>query len=280
MNIITGENIQTLCDVYIGDTYDFNYNPLIKTHENKHLKIDTINSKYDNPKIIFCYSHRINEFSKKIIFFSNPFILITHNSDYCIDNNNIYVNTILNNNLLIKWFAQNVSFKHDKLQLISIGIANSQWKHGNLNLFYNNNFMNNIKKTKLTYFYFNINTNKNKRQNCYESLKDKIQWLNHINSSDNFIRLSEYKFCICPEGNGYDTHRLWECLYLNVVPIVKNSNFTQILIDYNIPIVILNNWEDYDENNLDYNVYNFNNELFTIHKFEILKKIIQDFNKT
>ena len=36
--------------------------------------------------------------------------------------------------------------------------------------------------------------------------------------------LASYKFAISPEGNGIDCHRTWECLYLGVIPIVKNSN--------------------------------------------------------
>jgi hypothetical protein len=36
--------------------------------------------KYDNPKYIFCYTHRINILSDKIIYLKNDFILITHNS--------------------------------------------------------------------------------------------------------------------------------------------------------------------------------------------------------
>jgi hypothetical protein len=64
---------------------------------------------------------------------------------------------------------------------------------------------------------------------------------------DNLLRLNDYEFCICPEGNGADTHRLWECLYLKVVPIVVNSQFTKLLIKYNIPMVIIEKWDDFDD---------------------------------
>ena len=74
--------------------------------------------------------------------------------------------------------------------------------------------------------------------------------------------LSQYKFCICPEGNGADTHRLWEALYLKTVPIVIKSEFTYILQKNNVPLVILNDWDELYEVNLDYNNYNFNNNQF------------------
>ena len=37
------------------------------------------------------------------------------------------------------------------------------------------------------------------------------------------LKLSYYKFAICPEGNGVDCHRIWECIYLGVVPIIIDS---------------------------------------------------------
>lgn len=277
MEIITGEKIQQLCDIYLGVNDDFNYNPIIRKQIEKHKNLNDMNEPFDNPFKIFCYTHNIELLSAKIHLFINSFILVTHNSDGSIDDNH-YVNNILNNKLLVKWFCQNLSYKHEKLQLIPIGIANSMWDHGNLSLFNDNLFINNIFKTKLTYFNFNINTNFNKRQYCYDKLNKKIEWLDNVNPNENLKRLSEYKFCICPEGNGYDTHRLWECLYLKVVPIVKDSEFTKILLEYNIPMVILNDWNDYNENNLHYENFNFNDVNFIIHKFDKIKETILEKN--
>ena len=65
--------------------------------------------------------------------------------------------------------------------------------------------------------------------------------------------------CLCPEGNGMDTHRFWECVYLKVVPIVINSTFIQNIKEYNIPMVILNKWDDLFNLNLNYTNYDFNN---------------------
>ena len=73
-------------------------------------------------------------------------------------------------------------------------------------------------------------------------------------------RLSTYKFCICPEGNGVDSHRLWECFNLKVVPIVIKSEFTNILLNQGIPLVVLDNWTELDVNKLNYNDYDFDSE--------------------
>ena len=38
--------------------------------------------------------------------------------------------------------------------------------------------------------------------------------------------LAQYRYCLCVRGNGLDTHRFWEALYLGVIPIVINNEHT------------------------------------------------------
>jgi hypothetical protein len=262
MNIITGEKIQQLCDVYFGLQKDFDFNPIIKNQRIKQFNLIYLNMKLNNPYFIFCYTHRLKELSKKIHLFKNSFVLITHNSDGEIRYQPEILN-ILNCPKLDKWYAQNICFNHDKLHFLPIGIANSQWSHGNINIFGNEAIIqNSSNKTQNVYFNFNINTNKEKRDKCYESLKNKLMWLDNVSPSENMIRLSQYKFCICPQGNGVDTHRLWEALYLKTVPIVIKSEFTDVLQKNNVPLVILDSWDDFDETKLNYDIYDFNNDNF------------------
>jgi hypothetical protein len=257
--IVSGEKLQNLCDIYLGYDDDFNYNPLIQIQKNKHLHLNNLNDNFDNPLYIFCYTNRINELSSKLHYFQNNFILITHNSDDgIIPNNNVF--TILNCEKLIKWYSQNICFVHSKLFFLPIGIANSMWEHGSLSLFNNQDFIQNINiKTKKVYFNFQIVTNRDKRQICYDSLKYKLEWLQYVDPLNNLIRLKEFQFCICPEGNGVDTHRLWECFYLKVVPIVIKSPFTKILINKGLPIFVLENWSDLDIHTLNYADFDFDN---------------------
>ena len=55
------------------------------------------------------------------------------------------------------------------------------------------------------------------------------------------MELSKYRFCLCIRGNGIDTHRFWESLYLGVIPVIINnkttkcSNFIRYLHKLNIP---------------------------------------------
>ena len=51
--IITGERIQQIADIYLGDMSDFNFNPFISTQYDKHVDIFSIQGEYNNPKIIY-----------------------------------------------------------------------------------------------------------------------------------------------------------------------------------------------------------------------------------
>ena len=249
--IVTGERIQQLCDVYLGYLGDFRANPIIANQPEKHMNLEELTAPFNNPKYVFCYSHRISVLASKIPYFMNDFVLVTHNSDgeihECAE-----VLYILNCSKLEKWYAQNTRFVHEKLSFLPIGIANSQWAHGNLE-----NFATTTKtKTRKTYFHFNVFTNPSKRIPCADKLEDKLNWLNVMSPRENISRLSEYEFCICPEGNGVDTHRLWEALYVRTIPIVIKSEFTDILLHNNIPLVVLDDWSQFDESELRYSDYN------------------------
>jgi hypothetical protein len=266
LNIITGEKIQKLCDIYLGNDCDYNANKLIKK-DIKKLYTLNITSEYNNPKTVFCYSHNIKLLSKKIHLFTNEFILVSHNSDDEIKETPEVLH-ILNNSKLLKWFGQNVCFKHPKLYMVPIGIANSSWAHGDLTVFNIEPVSFNMsKKPNFIFFNFSISTNTTKRNICYESLKNYLIWTPNMKFHEYIPNLSSYQFCICPEGNGVDTHRLWESLYLKVVPIVINSPFTQILLEYNVPLLVVDKWSDIQDKNiisdkLIYSKYNFDDILF------------------
>ena len=152
--------------------------------------------------------------------------------------------------------------------MIPIGFANSMWAHGELSLFDSDAFINlPTNKKKKIYFNFVVNTNVNKRKQCYDVVSKKVEWLSFLTPNKNLLRMKDYEFCICPEGNGVDCHRIWEALYLKCVPIVINSPFTETLKRYNIPLVILDTWKDLDIDDLQYSKYKFDE--YTINMFLI-----------
>jgi hypothetical protein len=77
-------------------------------------------------------------------------------------------------------------------------------------------------------------------------LKTQLPFLSMLPVAENVKRLAQYKWCICPEGNGVDTHRLWEAMYLGCIPIVLKSPFIDTLMHYTggeLPIYVVETWD-------------------------------------
>jgi len=243
MNIISGERIQQICNVYCGTEkgeYDLQRNPLIRNQPEKHLHIDMLESVWDNPSLIFCYSNVLHIFMKKLIYLKNPFTLVSHNEDTNITDE---FKDILDCPLLIHWFAQNTMIIHNKLTMIPIGIANSMWTHGNVDILAS---IQSTEKKDECYFYFSLHTNSKKREECKNILEYKgLVFGSSIEYRAYLEKLASCKFAICPEGNGIDCHRTWECYYLGVIPVLLESVFT-IELQKKMPCILLEHWDDFN----------------------------------
>lgn len=239
MEIITGEKIQMLCDHYIASPDKFTSNPYFKNSQEKFLNLWAQNSLIDNKQNIFCYGDLLPYLGNRLLLFKNPFILVIGNSDENFDQKYIY---LLDIPKLIKIITQNKNVIHDRVIPLPIGLANSMWQHGRPDLL---KLAMGQEKTKSVYFYFSIHTNQTKRQDCFDKLtKKRLQFGTSMDYGDYVTELGKHQFAICPDGNGLDTHRLWECIYLKVVPICSKSILT-IHFSKLFPIVILDDWDDY-----------------------------------
>ena len=208
-----------------------------------------------NINLLFCYTHILDIEKNKLIHILNliktPFCLIFHNSDGGFKQQDIDLFKIKN---LKKIFTQNLEIEpQENLIPIPIGIANRMWPHGNISIW--NIVLSNshsILKTNNIFFNFTISTNKTKRTKCYDMISKKgIENLPNRDYQSYLYLLSSYKFAICPEGNGLDTHRLWESLYLNTIPICLKNPITNYYSKL-FPIYLLDDWNDLDLNKLDH----------------------------
>jgi hypothetical protein len=83
---------------------------------------------------------------------------------------------------------------------------------------------------------------------------------------------------LCPAGNGVDTHRLWEVLYLKRIPItIKVGDYKIYKLYEKLPIIILENESDlYDKVLLTKKLYEIKSKPYDINLLNInywLKKI-------
>jgi hypothetical protein len=257
MNIVSGEKIQNLCDYYLGTQDQFNYNPFIKSQQFKHLCIDSldIENQIANMTInnLFCYlpllETHLQLLVKVLSHIKTQVKLFFHNGDTTFTQE--HSNALLENTKIICIYSQNLSIPpHDRLKPLPIGVANSMWSHGNIYTWVSKLHMPLPNKQHLIYFYFDVNTNVHKRQRCFDIIKSKGVEIQPRRSLSDYIQsLSSFKFAICPEGNGIDTHRFWECLYLKVVPICPRNIITEYYSKI-FPVVLLDKWEDLNINTI------------------------------
>jgi len=197
------------------------------------------------PKIIFLKTDWIELFKMKVLPKINyKFKLITHNSDRSAPSGSI---DLLNDSRLIKWYGMNCHFNHPKLQPIPIGIANEKWPHGNKDVLLEV-IRADISKTKLCYSNFDLTTNHIRRPEIFQIIQTKdfidIDTQKH-NYKDYLTKLKSYKYVISPPGNSIDCHRVWEAIYLEVIPIVEKH----LAMDYfyDLPILFVNSFNEITE---------------------------------
>ena len=231
----------------------------------------------DNKTIYYSPTHYVNDFFKNPP--ENNFILITHNGDAKVtDNIKIYSTGVEDANIniipdnLIHWYGQNIDVKNDRIESLPIGLENSY----NFTELKKIDKLDNLSRTvkienKLLYVNFNIKTNIEVRKQIYDFFENKkfatIKY--GINGTDyeQYIKdIYEHKFVICPEGNGIDTHRTWECLYLNTIPIEKRNINNQFYTD--LPICFVDSWEEINEEFLNSEYNKIKNKKWNLEKLD------------
>jgi hypothetical protein len=73
----------------------------------------------------------------------------------------------------------------------------------------------------------------------------------YLSRNEYFNLVRRYKFVLVCEGNGYDTHRLWEVLYQNSIPIVIRTPWIDSLSWMNLPLLVVDHVQDIDRQLLE-----------------------------
>jgi hypothetical protein len=213
--------------------------------------------------IIYCHAGSISDltiWAKKSL--RRPFILVTGQSDFPVSR----MKRVLNDPNLVTWFAQNSDMTHPKLVPIPIGLncfEHAPEMHQALRLLKSTgpqkrdklvlvNFGNTHPSRKVVWEHFcGKNSVNRKFATCsIKSQRNNIQGNPHLVGY--YKKVAAHKFVIAPRGNGWDTHRLWEALYLGCVPIVESSVLDELYS--HLPILIVKSWGSLNEKTLE-NMY-------------------------
>ena len=211
-------------------------------------------------------------------------VIISGHSDYPILDEHVnYFNPTI-------WFTNNKQTTKTNVFSLPLGICNNT-NESNLHPIYGNldimiQVMNETieKSEKIVYMNFNINTCPRERQYVYNLFKNK-DWVeegtieNTLVSRTNFLReIKSHQFVLCPRGNGIDTHRLWETLYMGSIPIVKKDIGYEDF--YDLPICFIDDWVDITEEFLLKEKNRIVNTVYCLDKLKIsywiekIKKLI------
>jgi hypothetical protein len=169
-----------------------------------------------------------------------------------------YINYINNNNFIKKIYCGNydLNYKHNKIECLPLGIDYHTLSYSRSPIEQENDLKDIVSKSKnfdnrlnrtFSFFHFSMHE-KNRvtdRYNAKAVLDTKNfndYQKNRMSRIDTWNKMINYKWIISPHGNGLDTHRTYEAIALGCIPVVKSSSLDQIY--KNMPIIILDNWED------------------------------------
>ena len=156
---------------------------------------------------------------------------------------------------MLKWHSQNVNVNSSTVESIPIGLENDRW------------FVKDRKREKMkdrlsqakgcrnwVYMNFNVSTNPKARQPVHDLFKNSRfvtvdMHENGFNFDKYLDNIYHHRFVICPKGNGMDTHRTWESLYMNTIPIEKRNTNNQFY--KNLPICFVDSWDEITEEFLE-----------------------------
>tara|TARA_B100000242_G_scaffold245232_1_gene185694 strand:+ start:2970 stop:4001 length:1032 start_codon:yes stop_codon:yes gene_type:complete len=256
-----------------------------RNHEINILQTHSVNSekfiwyissslKINNNDIIYCQTEVVSLLfkllkKKKL----QNLTLITHQSDKAVTKR-LYDKKPES---ITRWFAVNAKHIDSNLFPIPLGINNDYMTGYPIESdFTGNNSLDFHKKDDYIYMNFNVNTRFLQRFHLQKKFKDNKNFVfsdHTLNKTQYLNNLNKYKYVICPWGNGIDTHRIWESIYSNSVPITKKNNVYSKFTS--LPIIFVDSYKDLVKplKAINYEKFSFDNSMVD---FNYWKSLIED----
>lgn len=258
-NYVNSRSIIFACDIHPKS-------PQSSTHVAAYLNDITTELKtyfQSNPGAtpsIYVPSDQIVEFTNRIApHIDKPFILVTGDSDLPVNSESLGNNLegLLQNPLLVAWYAQNRDHDHPKLHSLPIGInIHNQWTNP---LQWGGGFILpafqelqlktiaeearpfNERKAKI-FCNWHFSLDRADRKECSDLIDHSSCYFQEqpVPMADTWELQSQYQFVLSPHGAGLDCHRTWEALLLGCIPIVKKAKMNDLFED--LPFIEVDDW--------------------------------------
>lgn len=210
---------------------------------------------------------------------SNPFVLVSHNSDMFVPRNH---RQRLKDEKILVWYGSNPDVRNEKkFRPIPIGLNNQRWQMGRLNrieyAFHHHRKVWDQRKI-LLYANFLVKNNPEERVTAlrHTSQVDGNYIVREKISIETYLEnIGNAKFVVSPLGSGLDCHRTWEALLMGAVPIVLSSSLDPLF--ENLPALIIDRWSQLNNRLLSSYAHLANNQsvpliLYARHWRKILKE--------
>ena len=277
---VNSRGILKLCDFH-----SLNPKSSCKNDTNYLLDMLKSNNMKDKMSIYVCsdlLKYFVNTILPKI---HNTFVLVSGDSDLCVPIealNQKETLCLVNSPYLLRWFVQNTRIQNNnKIIQLPIGLdyhtiytnANCNWnlpEEGKLPMEQEKILKEVISKSTPFYeripkIYVNFSISNDRFKQRELSIKTIPEYLMEINQkfiprTENWKIMSQYVFILSPFGIGMDCHRTWEVLCLGCIPIICAPDFKKMF--ENLPVLIVNDWNEINENVLNETINIFKDQKF------------------
>lgn len=193
------------------------------------------------------YAHAYMETLHKEI--KHPYILLIHNGDISIDQ--AFADKI--DDKIVRCYAQDVTYAHDKLIPIPIALENIKYYMNGIPFVFDRLIRKMkrkppVKQNRILYR-FSIHTNPTVRIPALEyfSKHPLMETFSEMLPPSLHLRkLMTYKFVASPPGNSIESCRTWEALELRTIPIVKDFVAMRYFESIGLPLWIVKEWDELD----------------------------------
>lgn len=175
-------------------------------------------------------------------------LVITGHSDYDINDDDVHTYSP------DVWWCINKQTRDPRVHSIPLGIKNYDYQYfpenkdmGDKSLFVE--MINSPRPVpkNLVYMNFDVTTYPAERVKVFDLFKDRhyVTVESRTNMRTYLTGLKSHTFALCPRGNGVDTHRMWEALYMGCIPIVHRDLAMEDF--YDLPICFIDSWDEVNE---------------------------------
>jgi hypothetical protein len=210
--------------------------------ENESRKIEP--QKLNDGDVIFCESELLKELEESVLINADKkIVLILGNSD---QSNGSNIEPVKRLKCVTFIFAQNLEKRIEGVEVLPIGLENA-WRsnYGRVRK-YRSGMNHNFPKVSRIMWSFNVANNVASRLSAKNYLTDSkvADFMGDLSAKKHRDALKRYKFVAAPPGNGLDTHRTWEAIYLGCIPIVLRSHMTMRFSELGLPVLIVDSFEE------------------------------------